>query len=219
MRLEELYKKKISEFKNIVEQFPERNLMGPLLMSETNEYENSKVKLLIIGQETNGWGYHSEKIKQGMSDYLSFNLGEKYISSPFWNVTRKIESALGNNKYSCSWTNLSKYDDDTKRPEGEVAEKISKIDTLLLEEIEILKPDFIIFFTSHHFDYRIKKIFDNIEFKSIDDFTIKQCSKLNHQSLPINTFRTYHPKYLRISGLENKFIELIKNTIHNKELR
>ena len=80
MKLEELYKSKIptKEFKSIIEKFPERNLMGPLLMSETKEYLNSKIKLLIIGQQTNGWGYHSENIEQGMNDYVNFNLGEKY---------------------------------------------------------------------------------------------------------------------------------------------
>jgi hypothetical protein len=68
-QLKELYESYIPEFKKIIEKFPERNLMGPLLMSETEEYVNSKVKILIIGQETNGWGYHTEKIEQGMADY------------------------------------------------------------------------------------------------------------------------------------------------------
>ena len=216
MTLKELYKSKITEFKSIVEKFPTHNLMGPLLMSETKEYENSKLKLLIIGQETNGWGEYSENIEQGMEHYLSFNLGSEYYSSPFWNVTRKIENILGNNKYSCAWTNLNKFDDNSNRPEGEVAKKISEIDSLLIDEIKILKPDIVIFFTSHHFDDRIMNIFNGAEFNTLKDFTINHCSSIKHKDLPSFSFRTYHPNYLRRSGLENGFLDLIKETVANK---
>jgi hypothetical protein len=215
MNLEELYNSKTTKFKSIVEAFPTHNLMGPLLMSETKEYENSKIKLLIIGQETNGWGKYSENIKQGMEHYLSFDLGSEYYSSPFWNVTRKIEKILGNNKYSCAWTNLNKFDDNSDRPVGEVEKKISEIDSLLVDEIQILKPDIVIFFTSHHFDNRIKNIFKGIEFNSLESFTLNQCSSLKHKNLPKNCYRTYHPNYLRRSGLEAEFLELIKGTIAN----
>jgi hypothetical protein len=80
---------------------------------------------------------------------------------------------------------------------------------LLLDEIKILKPDVVIFFTSHHFDNRIKNIFDKIEFTSSVGLSEKQCSQLIHKSLLKLSFRTYHPNYLRRSDLESKFIDLL----------
>lgn len=209
-KLEELYQQNSSLFKGIIKKFPSENIMGPLLMSATEKYQTSDVKLLIVGQETKGWGYHSENIKQGMADYEKFNLGERYYASPFWNVTRKVERALGNTPHSCAWSNVNKFDFEGRRPTGDIMTEISKVDNLLIKEIQILKPDVIVFFTGPNFDFRLKEIFEYAEFKSVDDFSIAQCAVLKHPHLPSSTIRTYHPNYLRRRKLEDKFISVIK---------
>lgn len=207
-----LYQSRQVDFKDVISKFPDPNdsLEGPFLMSPSKIYDQQPNPLLIIGQETNGWGCHIEDIHKQMESYENFNVGIDYYSSPFWNVARKVEKALGNEPYSCSWTNLNKFDHNAKRPRGEYETAIATLDDILVTEIEILKPKICIFFTSHHFDWRIKNIFPEVEFIEIEGFSLKQFSRLKHRDLPNLTFRTYHPKYLRISGLEANFIEFIE---------
>ena len=69
------------------------------------------------------------------------------ITHPFWNVTRKLEKALGNDAHSCAWTNFSKYDVDAGRAYGEHEKEISTLDNLLKKEIEILKPKICVLLT------------------------------------------------------------------------
>ena len=205
----ELYSRKANEFEDVKTQVKSGKTYGPFLMSPNSEYSKQNNKLLIIGQETKGWENYKDITKQ-MAVYEGFNLGINYYSSPFWNVMRKVERALKNKEYSSAWTNISKFDVDRKRPTGENEKIISKLDNLLIEELEITKPKICIFFTSHTFDHRIKKIFSEIEFVSVPGFEKKVLCKLKHKDLPNETYRTYHPRYLRTGKMENKFIEFIK---------
>jgi hypothetical protein len=215
-QLEQLYTSSKEKFTQVVKSFPDRDIAGPLLISPNERYEKQKRKLLIVGQETNGWGYFSNDIAGGMELYEDFNLGINYYSSPFWNVTRKLERLIGNDEYSCTWTNLSKFDVDAKSPKGDCLEKISELDHLLTSEIQILKPDLIVFFTGPFFDYRINGIFQGVQYNKIDGFTVRQFAKLEHNLLNVETYRTYHPKSLRIQGIEERFLnQMEKITKHN----
>lgn len=205
----ELYNTKASEFEEIKTEVKNGKAYGPLLMSPNSEYQNQNNKLLIIGQETKGWENYKD-IKRQMEVYEGFNFEIKYYSSPFWNVIRKVERGLKNKEYSSAWTNISKFDVDRKRPTGENEKIISRLDNLLIEELKITEPKICLFFTSHTFDYRIKKIFSGVEFVSVPDFEKKILCKLKHKDLPKETYRTFHPRYLRTGKLENKFIEFVK---------
>ena len=132
------------------------------------------------------------------------------MSSPFWNVTRKLEKAIGNDEYSCVWTNINKFDLDANRPYGKYEELISTVDSILINEIEILEPNICIFFTGPSFDYRIRKIFSGVEFKEIQNWKLGQLCQLKHKYLPKCSVRTYHPKSLRIRHFEDDFIEYIQ---------
>ncbi|MGK0366703.1 MAG: hypothetical protein ACI85O_003778 [Saprospiraceae bacterium] len=215
----EIYQQKQSEFNEIAEKFKTVNLHGPFLTSPGESYKKSKIKLLIIGQETNGWYNIQSKIEGLMNVYEEFNLGKKKSSSPFWNITRKIERILEIEEYSCAWTNLNKYDVNSKRPKGNHEKEISQFDDLLISEIEILKPDVCIFFTGPSFDYRLKKIYSDIILQEEENWKHNQLVNLKHEKLPKISIRTYHPKYLRMKKFESSFLELLKkkmNTVHNK---
>jgi hypothetical protein len=189
---------------------------GPLLMSPNENYAKQLFPLLVIGQETKSWHSFSTDASEAgcvelMADYESFNVGEKYYASPFWNMTRKIENALGNEPCSCAWTNISKYDQNGKKPDAEHSAIFSAVDNLLIDEINIMKPKICLFFTSYKFDYRLKNIFEQIEFiEAGDGFEAKALCRLKHPNLPALSFRTYHPQYLRRSGKEEAVIDFIR---------
>lgn len=206
-KLKKLYESKLNDFKSIRDTFPNDDLAGPFLMSPNLLFGKQANKLLIIGQQTKGWTYDHENIDKQFETYEKFNLGENYFASPFWNITRKLEKALGNEVLSCAWTNLNKFDLDEDRPSGEYEQAIAKLDTILIDEIDIIKPNICMFFTGPNFDYRLKNIFQGIEFIEIEGWNIRQLCRLKHKNLPEKSFRSYHPRALRILQIEDEFIQ------------
>ena len=206
-----IYLERQEDFKKIRAKFPDEDMAGPLLMSPNIIYNDQPLPLLIVGQETNGWHYNVDNLELQMEVYEDFNVGIDYYSSPFWNVTRKVEKSLGNAPYSCAWTNISKFDLNHSRSYGVYESEISKVDNLLLKEIPILKPKVCIFFTGPSFDTRIKSIFQTINFVRIPDYTEREFCRLEHSYLPYQTYRAYHPNYMRRAGYEYDFLEFISN--------
>ena len=208
-KLKALYKGKQSDFINLVDTFPDDDLAGPFLTSPNEKYFSSPTRLLVVGQETAGWDYNVRDIDKQMGVYESFNLGVEYYSSPFWNITRKIERTLNNEEYSCAWTNINKFDLDGGRPYGKYEKAISQFDKILIDEIKILAPSICMFFTGPSFDERIKQIFEDIKFVDIPNWPNRQFCRLVHPLLPENSFRSYHPKSLRLRHLEENFVNFI----------
>src|SRR5271157_6297042 len=94
-QLKQLYQTRNNDFNKIVALFKDDDLAGPILISPNELYLNQPMRLMIIGQQTNGWTC-SDNLEHLMKTYEDFNLGVKYFSSPFWNITRKLEIAMGN---------------------------------------------------------------------------------------------------------------------------
>lgn len=207
--LYKLYQDKQPTFKNVVGTFPGDELGGPFLMSPDKQYYTQKKPLLIVGQETNGWTYYIDEIQKQMDTYEEFNVGKGFNSTTFWNVTRKVESALGNEPHSCAWTNLSKFDLYGGKAYGKYEKVISSLDKIIVDEIKIVNPKVCLFFTGPDFDSRLKKIFDGVKFEAISSWNVKQFCRLIHPELPEYSFRSYHPKSLRLRRLENDFLEYI----------
>jgi len=212
-QLESLYQKNLKQIKDVRLKFQDYDLEGPFLISPSDKYISSKKKIFIIGQQTKGWSCEIDDLQKQMKAYEEFNLGYAYYSSPFWNVFHKIEKQILGEEYCSAWGNFNKYDFEADRPFGEIENEISNLDFLLLEEIKILKPDICLFLIGYSFDERIKKLFKGAIFKQVADWNIKQLAKIEHSNLPVHSYRTYHPKYLRVSGLEEKFLNELKNEI------
>jgi hypothetical protein len=204
-----LYSDSKDNFKDVVGAFPGDDLAGPFLMSPAQKYYNQKKPLLIVGQETNGWTYHVDEIQKQMDTYEEFQVGKGFDTTTFWNVARKVESVLGNEPHSCAWTNLSKFDLYGGKSYGKYEKMISTVDKILLEEIKIVNPKVCLFFTGPDFDMRLKKVFDGVIFEPIGDWNVKQFCRLIHPELPQYSFRSYHPKSLRLRRLENDLLDYL----------
>lgn len=219
-KLLQVYCDRISDFQHIQDICKNDTIAGAFLMCPNENYAEQPFPFLAVGQETCGWESFSDTITKEdcegmMSAYEDFNVGEKYYASPFWNVIRKIELILGDEPCSCVWTNISKYDQNSGRPDGEHENIFSKVDNLLIDEIKIIKPKICLFFTSHNFDYRLENIYEQIEFVRVNGFDINILCQLKHPDLPTLTYRTYHPRYLRMSGMEKSIIDFIGK--HNEK--
>lgn len=202
----------------------------PFLLKVSEAYENTKQKVMIVGQETYTWNgkygaflSYDNPIEYGQSVYSKFLKEEsENYNSPFWNYINKLfegsdSSWIWNNVFKLETVEyLSDKNYLNKQVSLSVLNKnknyrhlIDKIKLLqrdiFLKELEILKPDVMIFFTGNPYD----SLFMDWQFDTQDDFyqDIPEAleiginkwkfGRLNSPLLPYKTFRTYHPNYLR----------------------
>src|SRR4051812_5177901 len=120
-----LYQEEQPTFLKVVKTFPQDDLAGPFLMSPNHHYAAQRFPLLIVGPETNGWTRYIDEIERQMGTYENYNVGVKESQTAFWKVIRQVEKMLGNDAFSCAWTNLSRFDLYGGKPHGQYSKVIS----------------------------------------------------------------------------------------------
>lgn len=127
------------------------------------------------------------------------------VNSPFWRAYRQIREAVGDEpegfETKVLYTNLFKTAVNgtsiVKNGTIQEADDIWRASAqLLTREIEILRPDAVVFFTGPDYDRYLELEFAGVEWVSVDGFSQRQISKITHPSLPSRAYRTYHPGYL-----------------------
>ena len=183
-------------------------------------YNKMKYKILIVGQENDGWGFQNEAILS-MYDTLDFldskdyNDMRPFFSFPynFCKSINNLEDIKDSKKTYFTWVNLREFsfNEEPKTSLGKEAQSIIDNEfNILEEEIKIINPDIVLFLTGPNYDYYIKNQLNGVEFKTIENYGIRQFARVEHKSLPKNSFRIYHPVYLRRRGLENNYLEKLK---------
>ena len=189
------------------------DMEGPFLIAPSNLYWTSAVKVAFVGQETHGWPSVEDNRIQ-MQEYVDFNLGEEYYASPFWSVIRKLERSLTDSNFSSAWLNINRFDQAGGVPSDENKGVLSKLDYLLIKELKIISPDVVIFLTGPRYDSRLFKMLPSST-QAVDGFNERQLCRLIFDVLPASIFRTYHPNYLRRSGLEASVIQAISESVRS----
>lgn len=183
-------------------------------------YNKMKYKILIVGQENDGWGFQNEAILS-MYDTLDFldskdyNDMRPFFSFPynFCKSINNLEDIKDSKKTYFTWVNLREFsfNEAPKTSLGKEAQSIIDNEfNILEEEIKIINPDIVLFLTGPTYDYYIKNQLNGVEFKTVENYQIGQFARVEHKSLPDNSFRIYHPFYLRINGLESEYLEKLK---------
>ncbi|WP_136798706.1 hypothetical protein [Desulfosediminicola ganghwensis] len=147
---------------------------SPLLVKVNEEYINSEVKVIIFGQETDGWygcfnetQHDIDKLMSGYHDYLrkiSPN-GKKRSKRAFWNGKNfayfERNLILDGKRPEFIWNNISKIGNLGRgKPEEDIRRLERAYFNVIREEVEILSPDLIIFTTGKRDGY-IKHHFGN----------------------------------------------------------
>ncbi|RCR71392.1 uracil-DNA glycosylase family protein [Larkinella punicea] len=188
------------------------NVSSPLLMDVFQEYGEMEKKVMFVGQETHGWGNMSGKfsVEKLQTEYHEFDLGKRanypngkrYLKSPFWNFSRAFFYNLNKQNVAVSrktngflWTNISKIDHKSTTPSFELQQQNESGFELLKHEIDITKPDVVIFLTGTKYDSWLEKLFTIKNEVIIENGFL---SMLHDQSklLPLLTFKTKHPRTL-----------------------
>lgn len=222
-QLNQLYLKEIKRLKNSdIKSF---EFDGPLLMHcWEKEYLQSEFKILFFGRESNGWmGDLILNVEDCINKYQDFELCENGNYTTFWQYvyeTKNILMPKSVNQKNFLWSNVSKFSKlDGKAIDLDSYKFFCDNFQILENEIEILKPDVIIFFTGESWDNKIQyQINSEIQFQKVkDDIPISKLSRISSEIFPHNTFRVDHPITLKIQKNWN-YMEIIMEqikTTHN----
>ena len=194
----------------------------PFLLSVPNDY-NKKIKVMLIGQETNGWledlNFEPENAMKRYERFWIDKQSKYSKTGVFQQVLNKLEDMLNRDKVSCIWNNIIKIGMKNKKgtPPNYLIKWQENWFDVVKKEVELLQPNFIIFFTGPDYDEYIKKSFGEFTKSKVMDKKIRQIARLNFtENKNLIAFRTYHPNYLRQSRLENEILTYFKQQINSK---
>ena len=197
-----------------------RKASAPLLLDPHERWLRAEVKLLVVGQETLRW--HAGEIRtfhdfsgstEGVATmrelYRQYRLGRDNpkLNSAFWRGFRTLDGAVNRAVKPASdsalWTNIFKVNVSgsvmTNCTRAEIARIHRAQAGLLRHEIEVLKPDVVVFFTGPRYDCAIRTEFDGVEFRPFGKAPVSTLAILRAPGLPAKTLRSYHPEYLQRS--------------------
>lgn len=229
-QLKELYESKWDDFSKKInginnDVLSQEISTNPLLLRiDEQEYLNSDIKIMIFGQETNDWDLDFKNdVEHCLIMYNDFFNTKNCFSKknkPFWTGYQKFISKLNDassgKRISSVWNNVIKI--GIKGKKGKPNKSIYDIErnffNIIKDEIQILKPDVLLFLSGPNYDEEIRNSLQNVNFNAIDNnFNIRQMSKLEVIGNNIKAYRTYHPGYLWRIDIDSYFDEIIKDII------
>jgi len=203
----------------------------PFLIKVTQKYENSSKRIMICGQETQGWGrqYYNSPSTTSVYDVLkkyddfvnkqdSSGLskpGYTEHSSPYWNFIWQIMRSFP--EVGFVQNNIVKVGKAIKHGcDDEINVLTQKHFPVFMNELEILRPTLIIFLTGNY-DKRIKSTLGDFSTEHIGD--IDACFDIltfNNLNIP-KAIRINHPGWLQRNKLynqrKNELIEVINKIL------
>jgi hypothetical protein len=116
----------------------------------------------------------------------------------FWQTVRGLEQRFGIEPGAILWSNLNKVDDNGGPLSPDVEAEVLQRFPVLPQEVRIATADVVVFFSGPRYDRLIELTFSGVRFEPValpEPFL----SRVIHPALPVLSFRTYHPNYLRRS--------------------
>jgi len=193
---------------------------NPLLLTVNQDYQGSDIKVMVIGQETNGWFEQFSNIDEITKVYNEFFWGGRCYKrgGQFWNGIKnfkiRLQQKYPDKRINIIWNNVIKIGKAKgKNKPPEYIQKIEREYFKVLElELEILKPDIILFLSGPNYDDIIKQHFPKIIQEAMLSIKQRQLCKFSIKGNS-NCFRTYHPNYLYRSRKLDYFFEIIISEI------
>jgi hypothetical protein len=193
----------------------------PLLLStykhvDTSFWEQADVRVMIFGQEPNGWGADGEESKIFNATIDPIKVFDTYRDWYFWSkrggyfwngfklFAKKLQEKYPDKKIDFLWNDIVKIGKDCGA--GLPPEYIYNVEKehffVVQEEVNLLKPDIILFLTGHGYDNKIEDKFGKVSFTPIsttyDEWLL---AKVSLPNVPF-AYRTNHPRYMYGQGKE-----------------
>ena len=196
----------------------------PLLIKTDDEYANADLKVMFFGQETNDWNGVFEEdtnVDDVVDVYENFYLKKGYeqYGKPFWNFIRNLKSTQSKRKIGYIWNNVLKIGkSESGTPQQGLIKYTIDYFNVIPQEIEILKPNVLLFLSGHTYDDHIRKTIGNFSIVPIEGFSTNELCILKFDNISVDlAIRTYHPGYLqRLGERRMNITETIVNLIEKQ---
>ncbi len=198
---------------------------GPFLVKcNEKNYLNAAKKIIFVGQENNGWTsgikhpVTEDYIPSLMNWYEEFKFGVEQQRRPIFSIMHSIIKKCNLTYDSCMYLNVWKYcliaNKKGVKPSKELQQITENTNKLIYDELRILKPDVVVFFTGPRYDGDIRTNIGAVEFNGFLKYNKNVISELCFKDFNFRAIRTYHPSYMRRTGKENAYIDEITNFIN-----
>ncbi len=199
---------------------PKEKATNPLLIQVDEKYTKADIKIMFFGQETNTWlgelndGAFLGEVEPLLDLYNDFFLEDSCFAygGQFWNGIKRFKELLSDKipdkNIGYVWNNVIKIGKCGMGFPSETNAITNKYFNVILQEIEILEPDVIIFFSGPNYDEYIEKAIGKFYKINMSLFVKRQLCKITSMELEL-AFRTYHPNYLWRNNIENFFKPII----------
>ena len=231
-KLDELYTRVLNkeEMKDIFSLNDLQKISAPHLLNIDPNYLEANTKILFIGKETNKWWgklqhflevenavdilkeryrvkFFGGEVPKSSNIHESKSYKAEKYSTPFFTEYKKVSEALcGGKSGALVWSNLLKMDLERgkkySRNSKSNKQLVSLSKEIFLAELEILKPDYIIFATSYTYDDIIKEFLSDLISESE---VIEKRSLWKFNVGNTTCFRTWHPSTIRYKAEKSKY--------------
>lgn len=174
----------------------------PHLIRVPDAYTTAPTRLAIVGQEVGGWAAGVElgddPVDALMRHYAAFDLGRGQAGAPFWDACHELHAALNPNgpPRAFVWSSLVKVDAGGDRSGPALEDPLVRLG-LPRRELELLRPDAVVFFTGPRYDPLLAETFPGLVHEPAG---LPFVSRLVHPALPGPSFRCYDPAFLHHRG-------------------
>lgn len=230
-KLEKLYAEKWSDLMGALTSSEKADYTSPFLICVDEDAWNlADLKVMIFGQETKGWWEHkglplssTEAVYRYRYSYIETKIYDRYKSGVFFkgfNFFRKslIKSPLIVGKKTCfAWNNIAKVGkSESKTGVCNFTRAIErKYFPVIAKELEITKPNIVIFMTGPNRDHDLRFHFPDIKFSQANTVdSIRQMAIVEFSGF--KGIRLYHPNYY--SGFDNKYKKRALETLESMVL-
>ncbi|HWI50619.1 MAG TPA: hypothetical protein VNT01_00580 [Symbiobacteriaceae bacterium] len=180
---------------------------NPLLVEAQPGYGAVQTRLMVVGQQTFGWegalgqGVGDDPVGRLMQAYRDYRVGANWRSTPFWQAAYELYGLLNpaGPDEGFIWSNLIKVDQGGYRPEPEVEVAARRLFGVLPDEVAILEPDVVAFFTGPGYDRVLRRLFPGVVLFPCEGYDVEDLARVVHPLLPARTYRTHHPRTLRMN--------------------
>jgi hypothetical protein len=226
-RLQEAYERILPQWTTIFakETGLNRRLSIPCFLDVQPQYFAAATRIVFVGQETHGWwtewtgGAPSLTVPKITNFYREVRpqlLGK--FRSPYWQAVRKVTRglAIAEPELSTVFTNIFPCDVDKRQAGPELLDAFRQW-RVLPDELEILRPDHVIFFCGPTYSWNLKCFFELPLSGKLSVAT----PVLSYIPADVtwNGFVSFHPNYLRRAGLWWALDQIIHSVSEDIEKR
>jgi hypothetical protein len=213
--LHELYCRHWDVYRQIIDNDPDLSM--PFFAAVHPDFEKSSVRLVVVGKETNGWANEmrsellasssQQAVKSLMEQYQEFELGRRYSGkASFWVPIHELYRQLdpGGPELGFVSLNVTKVEKGGAAPNAAIRD-LQFQTRMLAEEIKLLDPHLVVFHTGPYYEKWLSGWFPDLVVKG-DEWL----ATLSGGGLPVNSYRTYHPRYLNYKSRRKEIYSRIE---------